>query len=168
MEKRVLFITSVLGGLVFGVIFTGLVMNISAENMILKEIKSPYEFEKTVEVLQNNINSKDGWSVTGVIDQDAAIIKGGGKSIGNFIIIKYCNGKLASDVLIKDNGKKIGAMMHKSFAVYEKSNGQVYISTANGAIMTKVFGPEIAEIMEIVSLDVEGMMTFVNLKFNIF
>ncbi|MCK5824632.1 MAG: DUF302 domain-containing protein [Ichthyobacteriaceae bacterium] len=168
MEKKILVIVSILGGLILGVFFTGLALNMSSGNMMLKEIKSPYEFDKTVEVIQNNINAQDGWSVTGLIDQNKAVQAGGGAAIGNFKIVKYCHGKLASEMLEADNRKKIGAMMHKSFAVYEKSNGQVYISTANGAIMGKLFGGEASEIMERVALDVEAMMAFVNLKFNVF
>jgi|LGVE01.1.fsa_nt_gb uncharacterized protein (DUF302 family) len=168
MEKKVLVIVSVLGGLVFGVFFTGLTMNMSSEKMMLVEIKSPYEFEKTVDVIQNKINNQDGWRVTGLIDQNQSVIDGGGAPIGKFIIVKYCSGKFASEMLNNDDRKKIGVMMPKAFAVYEKSNGQVYISTSNGAIMSKLFGSETADIMERVALDVESMMSFVNLKFNVF
>ncbi|MEN8139434.1 MAG: DUF302 domain-containing protein [Bacteroidota bacterium] len=168
MEKKILIIVSVLGGLVFGVFFTGLAMNMSSEKMMLVEIKSPYEFDKTVDVIQNRINNKDGWRVTGVIDQNKAVIDGGGAPIGKFKIVKYCSGKFASEMLNNDDRRKIGVMMPKSFAVYEKSNGQVYISTANGAIMGKLFGSDASNIMEKVALDVEGIMSFVNLKFNVF
>lgn len=168
MEKKILVIVSVLGGLVFGVFFTGMALNLSSEKMMLMEIKSPYEFEKTVEVISNRINNKDGWKVTGVIDQNQAVVDGGAPSIGKFVIIKYCSAKFSSEMLMADNRKKIGVMMPKSFAVYEKSNGQVYISTANGGTMGKMFGADAAEVLEKVSLDVEGIMSFVNLKFNVF
>jgi 2C-methyl-D-erythritol 2,4-cyclodiphosphate synthase len=62
----------------------------------------------------------------------------------------------------------MGNMMPKTFAVYEKSDGQVFISTMNGAIMGKLFGGEIEEIIEEVSLEVEDMMRFINLKFTLF
>ena len=168
MEKKILVIVSVLGGLVFGVFFTGLALNISSERMMLMEIKSPYEFDKTVEVISNRINNKDGWKVTNIIDQDKAVVDGGAPSIGKYVIIKYCSPKFSSEMLQGDNTKKIGVMMPKSFAVYVKSNGQVYISTANGGIMGKMFGSDAARVLEKVSLDVESMMSFVNLKFNTF
>lgn len=59
-------------------------------------------------------------------------------------------------------------MMPKTFAVYEKSDGQVYVSTMNGAIMGKIFGGEIEKIIKDVSLEVEGRMRFINLKFTLF
>jgi len=168
MEKKILVIVSVLGGLVFGVFFTGLALNISSEKMMLMEIKSPYEFEKTVEVISNRINNREGWKVTNIIDQNKAIVDGGAPSIGKYVIIKYCSAKYSSEMLQGDNTKKIGVMMPKSFAVYEKSTGQVYISTANGGVMGKMFGSEAAKVLEKVSLEVEGIMSFVNLKFNVF
>lgn len=58
--------------------------------------------------------------------------------------------------------------MPKTFAVYEKSDGTVYVSTMNGAVMGKMFGGEIENIIEKVSLEVEDMMRFMNLKFTLF
>jgi uncharacterized protein (DUF302 family) len=168
MEKKILVIVSVLGGLVFGVFFTGLVFSFSAEKMMLMEIKSPYEFEKTVEVITNRINSNGDWKVTNIVDQNKAVVDGGAPSIGKFVIIKYCSPKYSSEMLQGDDRKKIGVMMPKSFAVYEKTNGQVYISTANGGIMSKIFDSEADAVLEKVSLEVEGIMSFVNLKFNVF
>jgi hypothetical protein len=71
-------------------------------------------------------------------------------------------------MLRADDRKKIGNMMPKSFAVYEKSDGQVFVSTMNGAVMGKLFGGEIETIIEQVSLEVEDMMRFLNLKFGLF
>jgi len=168
MEKKILVIVSVLGGLVFGAFFTGLALNISSEKMMLMEIKSPYEFEKTVDVISNRINNSGDWKVTNIIDQNKAVVDGGAPTIGKYVIIKYCSPSYSSEMLQGDNTKKIGVMMPKSFAVYEKSNGQVYISTANGGVMGKMFGPDAAKVLEKVSLEVEGIMSFVNLKFNVF
>ncbi|MCK5906919.1 MAG: hypothetical protein KAG37_04970, partial [Flavobacteriales bacterium] len=74
MEKKILVIVSVLGGLVFGAFFTGLALNMSSEKMMLMEIKSPYEFEKTVDVISNRINNSGDWTVTNVIDQNKAVV----------------------------------------------------------------------------------------------
>lgn len=168
MEKKILVIVSVLGGLVLGAFFTGLALNMSSEKMMLVEIKSPYEFEKTVDVISNRINNSGDWKVTNVIDQNKAVVDGGAPTIGKYVIIKYCSPKYSSEMLKADNTKKIGVMMPKSFAVYEKTNGQVYISTSNGGVMGKMFGSEAANVLEKVSLEVEGIMSFVNLKFNVF
>jgi uncharacterized protein (DUF302 family) len=135
---------------------------------MIKELKSPYDFDKTVKVMAERINLKEGWHVTTIIDQNKETIENGGFAIGNFKIIKYCHGGYSARMLKADDRKKLGNMMPKSFAVYEKSDGQVFISTMNGAIMGKIFGGEIETIIEEVSLEVEDMMRFINLKYTLF
>ena len=92
----------------------------------------------------------------------------GGYEIGNFKIIKFCHGKFAADMLQADDRKKIGNMMPKSFAIYEKSDGQVYVSTMNGGVIGKLFGGETEKIIEESSLEIEDIMRFINLKFTLF
>ena len=168
MKTKARNIVYIIFGFIAGIIFSGVVVNISSGEMMVKEFRSPYDFEKTVSVMSDRINGKEGWHVTGVIDQNQEAIMNGGYSIGNYKIIKYCSGKYSADMLSADNRKKIGNMMPKTFAVYEKSDGQVYVSTMNGAVMGKIFGGEIERIIEEVSLEVEDMMRFINLKFTLF
>lgn len=155
-------------GFFAGIIFSGIVISVSSGEMLVKEFKSPYDFDKTVEVMQSKINSKEGWHVTEVIDQNKEVLASGGYEIGKYKIVKYCHGGYSSRMLDGDNEKKIGNMMPKSFGIYEKSDGRVYVSTMNGGIMGKLFGGEIEKIIEEVSLEVEDMMRFINLKYTIF
>ena len=166
--KKITIIASIILGFVLGVIFTGITISVSSGEMMMKELKSPYDFDKTVKVMAERINLKEGWHVTTIIDQNKETIENGGFAIGNFKIIKYCHGGYSARMLKADDRKKLGNMMPKSFAVYEKSDGQVFISTMNGAIMGKIFGGEIETIIEEVSLEVEDMMRFINLKYTLF
>lgn len=168
MKTKIKAIVLILIGFLFGIIITAIAINLSAGNMMIKEIKSPYSFDKTVDLMIDKINSQKGWHVVAVIDQNEAVSTSGGKPIGNFKIIQYCNGKFSSQMLSEDSRKKLGTSMPKSFAVYQKSDGQVYISTANGMIMGKLYGGETEEIIEKVSLEVENILRFVNFKFSIF
>lgn len=168
MKTKIIITVSVIFGFLAGILFSGIFISVSSGEMMVKEFKSPYDFEKTVNVLTQRINSADGWHVTQVIDQNAEVKAHGGYEIGNFKIVKYCHGGYSSRMLDTDDRKKIGSMMPKSFAVYEKSDGQVYISTMNGSIMGKLFGGETEKIIEEVSLEIEGMMRFINLKYTLF
>lgn len=168
MKTKLIVIVSVIIGIIIGVLFSGIALSLSAGNMILKEIKSPYDFEKTVALLNERINSQPGWHVVKIIDQNEAVTQHGGKPIGKFNIVQYCNGKSSSQMLRSDDRKKIGAMMPKAFAVYEKSDGQVYLATSNGMVMGKLFGGETEELIEDVSVDVEQILRFMNFKFTIF
>lgn len=155
-------------GFIIGILFSGITFNLSAGDMMIKEIKSPYDYEKTLDILVKRINNEPGWHVTHLIDQNKEIEEHGGSSIGKYSIVKYCNGKYASQMLKADDRKPMGAMMPKAFAVYEKTDGQVFISTANGAVMGKLFGGETEKIIEVVSLEVENILRFVNFKFSLF
>ncbi len=155
-------------GLVIGLITAGLMLNLSAEGIILKEISSPYDFEKTIAVLSERINNAENWHVTKIIDQSAEVQANGGGNIGKLKIIQYCSGKYAYEMLSADNRKKMSVMMPKSFAVYEKSDGRVYIALMNGAFMGKLFKGKSFQIIENVSLEVERIMSFVNFKYTLF
>ena len=168
MKAKARTVVHIIFGFIAGIIFSGVVISISSGEMMVKEMKSPYDFEKTVTVMSDRINSKEGWHVTEVIDQDREVTLNGGYPIGNFKIIKYCSGSYSAEMLSVDDQKKIGNMMPKTFAVYEKSDGQVFVSTMNGAVMGKMFGGEVERIIEEVSLEVEDMMRFINLKFTLF
>jgi len=168
MKTKIFIIVSLLFGFIAGIIFTGIVISISSGEMMVKEFKSPYDFDKTVEVMVERINGQKGWHVTEVIDQNKEVTNNGGFPIGKFKIIKYCNGAYSAAMLKADDRKKLGNMMPKSFAVYEKSDGQVFVSTMNGAVMGKLFGGETEKIIERVSLEVENMMRFINLKYTLF
>lgn len=168
MKIKIITIVSLIFGFLAGIIFTGITISISSGEMMVKEFKSPYDFNKTVKVMQERINGKKGWHVTEIIDQNKEVIDNGGFPIGNFKIIKYCHGGYSARMLKDDDQKKIGNMMPKTFAVYEKSDGQVFVSTMNGGVMGKLFGGEIEKIIEEVSLEVEDMMRFINLKYTLF
>jgi len=155
-------------GALAGVIFTAVTLNLSAGRMMIKEMKSPYDYEKTIETVVSRVNSMDEWHIVTVYDMNKEVIENGGKPIGKYSIIKYCSGKYASEMLMSDDRKPMGAMMPKAFAVYEKSDGQVYLATSNGAIMGKLFGGETEILIEKVSLEVEDMLRFMNFKFSIF
>ena len=168
MKTKLIIIVSLIFGIIIGVILSGVFLSVSTGEMLVKEIKSPYDFDKTVTVLTSRINDKNGWHVTDVVDQNSEVILSNAKPIGNFKIVKYCHGGYSSEMLIDDSRKKIGNMMPKSFAVYEKSDGQIFISTMNGAVMGKLFGGEVERIIEEVSLEIEDILRFVNFKFTLF
>ena len=138
MKTKLIVIVSVIIGIIIGVLFSGIALSLSAGNMMLKEIKSPYDFEKTISILSERINSQPGWHVVKVIDQNEAVTMHGGKPIGKFNIVQYCNGKSSSQMLKSDDRKKIGAMMPKAFAIYEKNDGQVYLATSNGMVLSLI------------------------------
>jgi len=168
MKTKLTAIVFAIFGILAGIVLTGIAINLSAGKMMIKEMKSPYDYDKTIDIIVARLNSMPQWHVVTVYDMNKEVIENGGRAIGKYSIIKYCSGKYASEMLKADDRKPMGALMPKAFAIYEKSDGQVYVATANGAVMGKLFGGETETIIEKVSLEVEEVLRFMNFKFSLF
>ena len=168
MNKR-----SLIGGFILGAVLTlfivPLLFKMSAENMLFKQIKSPYSFEKTVNILTNRISHQPGWHVVTVINQEEEIKKYGGVDVGKVAIIKFCNAKYAGEMLSDDDTKFMAVKMPLSIAVYENSKGEVFISLMNGYLLTRMLsGTKEAKIMEKVVKDIENILAFVHFRYSLF
>ncbi len=164
---------NILVGIILGFILSlfvlGLAFKTAAPTMFFKEVSVPYDFDKTVRVLQTRINKQEGWHVTDIIDQQKEILNNGGQDVGKVKIIKFCNGKLSGVMLGDDSSKFMAAKMPLSIAVYEKSDGRVTIGLMNGYIMARLFaGTKEGKIMEDVVKDIEEILGFLHFRFTIF
>jgi len=160
-------------GIVLGVVFSafifGLAFKVAAPTMFFKEVKSTYGFDKTVDLIKNRINAKDGWHVTTIIDQQKEVLEHGGKDVGKVKIIKFCNGKLSGEMLGVDESKFMATKMPLSISVYEKSDGRVIIGLSNGYVMARLFsGTREGDIMEKVVKDIESILSFMNFRYTTF
>jgi len=168
MNKR-----SLIGGIIVGFVAALFVIplffKIAAEDMLFKQVKSPYDFDKTVKILVNRISKQPGWHVVSVIDQEKEILKYGGPDVGPVKIIKFCNAKYAGKMLNDDDTKFMAVKMPLSIAVYEDSNGVVKISLMNGYLLTRMLsGTKEAKIMEYVVRDIQNILGFVHFRYSIF
>ncbi len=169
MNSKLSILVGVVLGLVFSVFVIGIAFKVAAPTMFFKEIKSAYDFDKTVELISSRINAKDGWHVTTIIDQQKEVIDDGGQDVGKVKIIKFCNGKLSGEMLMADESKFMATKMPLSISVYEKSDGRVVIGLMNGYIMARLFsGTREGEIMEKVVRDMESILSFTHFRFTIF
>jgi uncharacterized protein (DUF302 family) len=160
-------------GIVIGVVISlfvmGMAFKAAAPTMFFKEIKSNYDFDKTVNVIKNRINNQSGWHVTTVIDQEKEILENGGVDVGKVKIIKFCNARLSGQMLENDSSKYMSVKMPLSISVYEKSDGEVMIGMMNGYIMARLFaGTPEGDIMENVVRDIESAMSFLHFRFTLF
>ncbi len=168
MDKKAILIGAILG-LTISLFIGGLAFKIAAPTMFFKEVSVPYDFDKTVRVIQARINKQEGWHVTDTIDQQKEVLEYGGEDVGQVKIIKFCNGKLSGEMLSEDDSKFMAAKMPLSIAVYEKSDGRVTIGLMNGYIMARLFsGTRESVIMEKVVKDVEEILGFLHFRYTIF
>jgi uncharacterized protein (DUF302 family) len=156
-------------GVVVSLFIVGMAFKAAAPTMFFKEIKSSYDFDKTVNVIKNRINKQNGWHVTAVIDQEKEILDNGGVDVGKVKIIKFCNARLSGEMLENDSSKYMSVKMPLSISVYEKSDGEVMIGMMNGYIMARLFaGTPEGDIMENVVRDIESAMSFLHFRFTLF
>jgi uncharacterized protein (DUF302 family) len=160
MKTKITLIVGLLIGLFAGLLGTGIFVTMSGEGILLQEIKSPYDFEKTVKIMEERISSTPGWHVIKVFDYNSEVKNGGGQDIGNYAIIEFCKASTAAEMLSEDSRKKIGAMLPKRFSIYEKKDGKVYIGAGNGPIMVQLFSGETRTIAQKVSREIQRMLIF--------
>ncbi len=164
--KKINYLIVAVVAFVLGSGFAGAAISLAAPKMLIKEAASPFDFEKTVRLIESRINAKPGWHVITTYDQNAEVTAHGGQPIGPMAIIKYCSGSYASRMLAADDRKKLSSMMPKSISVYEDSRGQVHVAMSNGAVMGKLYGGETQAIIEEVSREIEEIMGFMHFKFS--
>lgn len=138
--------TSILIGFVVGITFAGITGWHMAPDLMLKEIKSPYNAEKTVENIQANAKSR-GWVIPGVTPIHKSIEKHTGNEIPPVYLVNICKGEYAYNILKEDQNKVLSVFMPCTISVYEKTDGHAYIGSMNAGLLGKMFGGTVAEIM---------------------
>ena len=137
---------SVLIGVVIGITFTGIVGWQMAPSLMLKETKSPYNAEKTVEAIQANAKSR-GWVIPSVTPIHQSIKKHTGHELPPVYLVNICKGEYAYNILKEDQNKVVSVFMPCTISVYEKTDGHAYIGSMNAGLLGKMFGGTVAEIM---------------------
>jgi len=169
MNTKLAVLVGMILGLVFSMFAVGIFFKVAAPTMLFKEIKSPYTFDKTVELLKNRINNQRGWHMSDIIDQQKSVLHNGGPDVGRVKILKFCNAKLSGKMLMADESKFMSSKMPLSISVYERSDGRVIIGMGNGYVMSRLFSlTREGEIMEKVVKDLEQILSFVHFRFTIF
>ncbi len=130
-----------------------------APKMMVHELKSPYSVDKTVETISINAK-KQGWSVKNVVNMQKSMKKKLGEDIYATKVMKLGQAKYAHALLKHDDTRFVAAMMPHSIAVYQKSNGNTYISSMNMGLMGKIFGGETDRIMDKVQKDDDIILKF--------
>lgn len=162
-------LVGVILGLVLSLFVTGLAFKVAAPTMFFKEVSVPYDFDKTVRMLETRINKQEGWHVTATIDQQKEVLDNGGNDVGKVKIIKFCNARFSAEMLAEDSSKFMAAKMPLSIAVYEKEDGRVTIGLMNGYVMARLFaGSREAVVMEKVVKDMEEILGFLHFRYSIF
>lgn len=116
------------------------------KNDFLTEKKSRHGFDQTVELLKTAAE-KDGWSVPAIHDLQQSIAKSG-KHVRPVKVIEICKPAYSGQMLELNDERIISVMMPCRISVYEKNDGNVYVSLLNPASMTSGLPDNIARVMK--------------------
>ena len=127
---------------------------------MLIEVESPLGFDETLDKLVENAKA-EGWKVPSKwrVNFQRNLERVTGEDIGPNQVIKMCEPEAAVRMLKHDEYKLLTTMMPCTIAVYEKSDGKVYISLMNMEILGMMYGGEIAEIAKELAPQMKKMVT---------
>ncbi len=148
-----------LGLMMTGALIMSVLMWNMAPKMMVHELKSPYSVDKTVETISINAR-KQGWTVKNVVNMQKSMKKKLSEDIYATKVMKLGQTKYAYELIKHDDTRFVAAMMPHSIAVYEKSDGNTYISSMNMGLMGKIFGGETDRIMDKVQKDDDIILKF--------
>ncbi|NQT65410.1 MAG: DUF302 domain-containing protein [FCB group bacterium] len=139
-------------GMLAGFLICGVVVWKTMPQMMLTVKKSNYDFEETFSRIENSILDND-WDIQRIYDMQECMESYGHENIKNISIFSICKPENVADILADDKNKKVTAIMPCRMGVYETSNGEVYVSRMNIALMSKMFGGVIEDVMSGVAKD---------------
>jgi uncharacterized protein (DUF302 family) len=126
------------------------------ENSMLLESLCKYNFAETIEKL-NQAVIESGWKMPATHDLQNTI-RNFGKEILPIKVLEICHPKHSSRLLELDNERIVSTFMPCRISVYEKSDGKVYISRINAALLSASFGGIVEEVMSLANSEMEQMI----------
>ncbi|MBN2789906.1 MAG: DUF302 domain-containing protein [Candidatus Delongbacteria bacterium] len=153
--KNILFIII---GVLFGVILTFIVVMRSFPGMMIETFKSKLDYSETVRMIEKSA-ADNGWAVAKIYDMEKRMQKAGFEDAARVKVMELCHAQHTNDILSKEDDMFISAIMPCRMAVYEKKNGDVFISKMNIGLMSKLFSDNVKEVMGQVAEEDENILS---------
>lgn len=148
----------IVGSFIAGVAFVSIVGWNSMSALMFSERVSPFGMDETVARIQHNIvANKNGWALSGLRNPAAAVQADGGNTLP-VMMVEACSTAYSKPILNEDSVRYLSILMPCKISVYKKNDGKVYIGTMNAALMGKMFGPLVGEIMGKVAIDQQSFI----------
>jgi uncharacterized protein (DUF302 family) len=150
---------AVIAGLFGGIVVTGMLIWFRAPAMMIDEDPSRFDFDTTVDTI---VKTAEGlqWKVPAIHPLHESMDKAG-FSVEKASVIELCRPDYAVRLLEQDDTRSITSLMPCRIAVYQRSDGSVIVSRMNTALMSKMFGGLVTEVMSQASADSEQIITSV-------
>ena len=153
-----------LAGFAIGVVIVALLGWMMLPHLMFSERVSPFGVEETIARIQHNIANNPelkakGWSLSG-LRNPAKAVQADGSNVLPVMMIEACSTQYSQPILQEDTVRFLSILMPCKISVYKKNDGKVYIGTMNAALMGKMFGPMVGEVMGKVAEDQKKFLIF--------
>ncbi len=152
-KARILFLVL---GIVIGVVLslgiTAVYVRNNADQLMITVGESKFDFQTTIDEVNASVIAADGWKVAGFMNMTKSLASHG-YEINQAVIFEICNPDIANEMLADEDNLWMVAMMPCRIAIYEKSDGKVYVAGMNMELMSKLFPGDIGDAMEQVAAD---------------
>lgn len=132
-------------GFALGITLTVAAVYFLAPRLMLVHERSTRGYRETLTTLHEQALAQ-GWTVPTVHELDVMIGKFGYQT-HPAAVMEMCKPALASRVLDDDQARAVAAMMPCRVAVYETRSGDVIVTRMNTALLSRVFGGVVTEVM---------------------
>lgn len=139
-------------GFAAGIVIIFIVMFSSAQSLMLKEEVSKYNYEESVELFRKTA-LEHGWQIPTVHDMKLIMEKHNMGSVLPGIVFELCHPDHAYEILKRDAERIVMSMMPCRVAIYEKSDGKVYVSWMNTGLMGSMMKGVVPEVMKAASAE---------------
>lgn len=119
----------------------------TVSNLMFSVHKSKLGFAETVSAIERS-GKESGWYNPVITDHNKIEKELGYKDANKVMTISMCRPHSAHKILKTDKNKRLAAMMPMQINVYETADGHVHVAWMNIKLMGKMFGAEVAEIMD--------------------
>ena len=114
-------------------------------NQLILEKVSPFDFEKTVELLTAEAERRN-WMIPAVHDLQQSLAKSG-KTVRSVKVIEVCKPEYSGKMLEKNHERIISVLMPCRISVYLKEDDKTYIALLNGAGIASALPENIRSVM---------------------
>jgi len=125
-------------------------------NQMIIEKVSPWDFEKTVELLTKAAVKKE-WNVPATHDLQQSLAKAG-KTVNSVKVLEICKPEFSGKMLEKNDERIASVMMPCRISVYLKEDGKTYVAMINGAALAAGMPETVRSVMSAASDEVNEIV----------
>jgi uncharacterized protein (DUF302 family) len=149
-------LTTIIISFLSGALITIMILFFSAPSMMLREDKSKHDFQRTTEEIEKSVEAA-GWKIPHINDLQATLHKFG-KDVRQVKVYEICQPDLAYEILSRDNERIAASLMPCRIAVYERSDGSVFVSRLNAKLMSRPMNKIIRKNMALAARETEMIL----------